>query len=156
MLPVTRLNYQSYGGYEAKEVFEYLFLAEKDKGVFMDWHDALSGEGLKKWLIAISSGARITQGQPLDPFATSMRVLKQTSEWLLNIQENGELVEGTQRRNDQAIIDMISAGLIERGETISLTTLGSKTFDNWVSYEVANNDDEDELPRCLILLENAI
>lgn len=27
--PVTRLNYQSYGGYRAREVLEYLFVAEK-------------------------------------------------------------------------------------------------------------------------------
>ncbi len=28
-IPVTRLNYQSYGGYRAREVLEYLFIAEK-------------------------------------------------------------------------------------------------------------------------------
>ncbi len=28
-VPITRLNYQSYGGYRAREVLEYIFVAEK-------------------------------------------------------------------------------------------------------------------------------
>ncbi len=123
----------------------------------MNWHDALNGEGFKTWLVEIAGGNRILQGQTLDPFTTSMRVLKQTTSWLSQIIEDGTITgTDSQRRIDQAIIDLGSAGLVSRGDSLSVSNLGLATLESWRELNINNDSDDDELARCLILLENAL
>jgi len=121
----------------------------------MNWHEALSGHGFRTWLLNIASGSTIPQGQPLDPFITSMRVLKNVSYWLIDIEENQSL-SSTGRGADQAIIDLTSAHLVERQDSgVYLTDLGKNVLEEWTYADLDNNEDDDEIPRCYILVKHA-
>lgn len=121
----------------------------------MAWNEALTGRGFRSWLIAVAgNNARILQGQDLDPFTTSMRVLKKVAGWIKTIREGQNLNGG--RTANQAITDMASAEFIQHephGPT--LTGLGHAVFDKWKHYDIANAADEDEIPRCLVLIQIA-
>lgn len=120
------------------------------------WHDALTGEGFRGWLLQVARGDRISQGQPLDPFITSMRVLKQVTSWLVSVEELGQL-DSEGRRAEQALVDMVAAELVVRQQdSIALTDLGHDVLRKWQENDIANDDDDDELPRCLALVQGAM
>lgn len=120
----------------------------------MSWTDALTGYGFRNWLLQVASGGRIPQGQDLDPFTTSMRDLKQVSGYLESIQAEGSLDLSSERTTDQRLIDLGSAELVSRTDR-TLTNLGRNVLRRWRDVGIANDEEEDEIPRCLVLVQEA-
>lgn len=117
----------------------------------MTWYEALNGKGFQDWLLRVAGGNRVPQGRRLDPFATSMRVFKFETPKLQEVRQSENLTTG----NDpgQNIVDLKAAGLVDRvGDGVKLTRLGTQVLDKWIHYGVGNESDDDELPRCLIVV----
>lgn len=141
----------------------------------MLWHSALTGYGFRDWIKTLTRGDRISQGQPLDPFSTSMRVFKYSNSWIGAINTNGYLSDRDSGDKSQSITDLQKAQLV-RAESVegqqneeqieingqavnikrvSLTQLGENTLRDWQNHDLMNNNDDDELPRCLVLIQHA-
>lgn len=123
----------------------------------MAWYNSLTGKGFRDWLLSVTGVARISQGQRLDPFATSMRVFKQASGWLLAI-ERGEQPEarggGGRQQN---VTDLQSAELVVRdGGTVMLTPLGGAVLARWRDCGITTDEDQHELARCVAVVGLAI
>lgn len=121
----------------------------------MFWYKSLNGQGFRQWILDVASGTRISQGQRLDPFATSMRVFKDVSTRLAYIEEHQRLDVGGDP--NQAVTDLRGAQLIQ-GSTASanLTDLGQAVLHRWRELGIDNNQDDDELPRCIVVVRLAI
>lgn len=116
----------------------------------MSWHEVLSGEAFKKWLIKLTQRTHLPSGARLDPFATSLRRSGPISAKLSQI-ENGETLSGD---SAQAITDLVQIGLVTKdANAVSLTELGNNTLIQWRGLELDNDEVELETARCLILVK---
>lgn len=116
----------------------------------MTWEDLILSPEFNKWILERTSSAQIPQGSRLDPFITSMRVSGQAVPWLAEIRKTGSLTVP----NDitQATADMRGAGLLQsENSQIVLTQLGSKIADEYAAFAILDSDEENELPRCMLL-----
>ncbi len=116
----------------------------------MPWYDSLTGRGFRDWLVTITAGARVPQGQRLDPFATSMRVFKQAGDWLTAIEGGvAPAFRGGHGRH-QNEIDLQAADLVVRGHpATSLTPLGHAVLARWRECGICDDEDTHELARCV-------
>lgn len=122
----------------------------------MTWYEPLTGQEFREWLLQVGRQARISQGTSLDPFGTSNRHLRRVTEFLRSI-EQGEEIEGGERRRQQAPVDLASAGLIERGEDGDhLSEMGRTVLEEWRGLGIADDLPEHEVPRCLVLYRHAL
>jgi hypothetical protein len=84
-----------------------------------------------------------------------MRVFKRVSSRLDQIE-----VTGSPGGNDpsQNITDLAQGGLVERtgAEQARLTVFGQTVLAEWHRLDVANEVDEDDLPRCLVVVQEAM
>lgn len=120
------------------------------------WANNLNGQGFREWLLELvppGKAIRLSPGQTLDPFGSSMRTLSTQAKVWMTAFRKGEELEG-ERRESQALSDLRSAGLIEAGSN-SLTLLGDTVLDRW--EQVALSDGfENELPLAVALLLEAL
>jgi len=110
----------------------------------MIWYEALNGSGLLRWLEAVAGTNHVAQGQPLDPFATSMRVSKRIAPWLDTIERQGPELTSGGHDVTQVGADLGRAGLVvrEAGKAIpsgssvliNLSGRGDKDVDTAASY----------------------
>lgn len=123
----------------------------------MRWHDFLTGLAFRQWILEVAGGTRIRQGQPLDPFGTSMRDFKPVSEWLATV-EHGQSLPGRGGSGVQDATDLKSTLLVEAQDdgSLVLTDFGSEVLAGWREHEVANSEQEDELVRCVIFANSAL
>jgi hypothetical protein len=85
-----------------------------------------------------------------------MRVLKRVPDWLTMVEQN-QALNFSGHKADQAVTDMSAARLVERGGAfVNLTEFGRSVLRRWRDAGVANDGDDDELPRCLVLLQQAL
>lgn len=118
----------------------------------MRWHDVLTGRGFQSWIESITGGSNIRAGEALDPFTTSNRRLIRVAGWLQNIHDQGTVGADTPRTEEQAIIDLGRAKLVEReGTGVRLTELGAQVLSSWRDLNVANNSSDHEIARSIIL-----
>lgn len=133
----------------------------------MRWHDVLTGQGFKDWIVLLTEGSRITTGKALDPFTSSNRKLVRVSEFLENIQrdgspdlpieklENGIVTIENKRKIDQAVVDLKRAYLVS-DDGKSLSGLGDIVLESWKKYNINDNQEVNEIPRALILIHYAL
>ena len=117
----------------------------------MTWYTILNGQAFRDWLVNVGTASQIRQGQRLDPFVTSMRVTKTISERLAHIDQHQNYTAGD---TNQAIADLAGAGLaLRQAGGVTLTELGRSVLLRWQQLGIDNDDDQDELPRCLVLAQ---
>ena len=119
----------------------------------MDALKLLTG-GFEEWLLdrtGPNSGSRLKHGVKLDVFATSMRTSKPISAHLKELAKGEALgySDSTQR-----ITDLNQTGLVKRtgsgkGE---LTAFGKRVLGEWEQLDVANNKEQDEIVRQVVLV----
>lgn len=119
----------------------------------MEWPDPLTGLAFRTWILAVTSGGRISQGQRLDPFATSMRNFTHVSDWLSKV-ERGEQLEERGGSGRQNVTDLRGARLLEESD-VALSELGRRCLTRWRSLGIASEALVDELPRCLEVVQSA-
>ncbi|MDD5401109.1 MAG: AAA family ATPase [Sulfurimonas sp.] len=119
----------------------------------MRWFDILNSTAFKEWIIATGSGGTLPQGEfKLDPFGSSMRKFNNAHTWLSELNNTG--VFNPSGRESQAKSDLATAGFFI-DETI-FTILGQMTIDKWDAFGIPAGDDDYEIHRCLLLVNNAI
>jgi hypothetical protein len=117
----------------------------------MTW-DVLGRQEWREWLLEVAGGNPVRPGAKLDPFGTSWRVFStQARRWLPRIKA-GEAIGGSQRRADQALIDLRAAHLVQ-AETHELTELGEALLDRW---DALPDQWAYELPMGVALLQEAV
>lgn len=120
----------------------------------MLWRKVVSGQSFREWLNVAIPGPRISQGQKLDPFTTSLRNLKNVGGWLQEL-NSGQRLEARGGTGQQNVTDLRSAELMNReGET--LTELGRNTLQAWITSNANDNTDEHELSRCIVMIGQAL
>ncbi|HEV2174116.1 MAG TPA: hypothetical protein VGR71_11135 [Nitrospira sp.] len=117
------------------------------------WPEVLNGRAFREWLLGIGSGGQISQGQRLDPFATSMRNFAHAAEWMALARERKSLPERG-GSGVQAATDLRSARLLSQDD--SLTALGQRSLDRWEQQGVADSSTDHELLRCAVIVTEAI
>ena len=113
--------------------------------------EALS-TGFTRWLSAVvpTASARIKAGLPLDPYATSMRVNRYISASLGEIDAGKSLSVGDAA---QRVTDLVGAQLVQReGGTPRLTPLGKRILDAWRAIKIADDREDYELPRAVVMV----
>lgn len=116
----------------------------------MIWPDLLTVRAFEAWLVRIAGGERISQGQRLDPFATSMRRFTPVAPWLEQV-SRGEQLPQRGGGGGQAAVDLRSAGLVTTdGRVVALSDLGRECLAGWRAAGVADTDDAGELVRSTI------
>jgi 5-methylcytosine-specific restriction protein B len=116
----------------------------------MSWHDVLTGEAFRNWIVELAGSYRMPEGSALDPFSTSMRRAKFISRNLAALDQGAPLPG-----NDpaQAITDLSSMGLVRRVEGGGqLTELGQRVLLTFRRLDLDNDREELDLARCLVLL----
>src|SRR5215208_1697714 len=95
----------------------------------MAWDDIFRRVGSRDWLLEVAGSGKVSEGERLDPFGTSWRVLStQARRWLPLLQE-GQPIPGS-RRPDQALSDLRAANLVQ-ADGRELTPLGQAVLDSW-------------------------
>lgn len=117
----------------------------------MRWFDILSNKAFKEWIINAGSGASLRQGNfRLDPFVSSLRKFNTAHSVLSTFNQTG-----TFNLTAQMKTDLTSAGFIEsRSETF--TKLGQMTINKWTELNIPDSDNDYEIHRCLLLVNNSI
>lgn len=119
------------------------------------WTDVLSGVAFRAWLLEVASGSRIKR-VPLDPFATSMRNFRKASEWL-SLVESGTDLPSRGGAGNQAQTDLKSARLLDvDAGSVSLSQLGENVLARWRENDIADDQSENELARCLVVIQEAV
>jgi len=117
----------------------------------MNWNSVITGESFEKWIQTKLSPDRISQGQRLDPFATSMRDFVAASANLLLVKQGRPLPQrggaGNQSRTDLASAMLVTGG----NDEVLLTDLGESVWQQWQKAGVADDRADHELPRCIIV-----
>lgn len=118
----------------------------------MIWPDLLTVKAFESWLVRVAGGERISQGQRLDPFATSMRKFTPVAPWL-ELVSRGEQLPHRGGGGGQATVDLRSAGLVTTdGADVALSELGRECLAGWRDAGVANTEDAGELVRSTVAI----
>jgi hypothetical protein len=118
----------------------------------MGW-EALQGPQWEQWLLAVAGKNRVRSGHDLDPFGTSWRRLSsQAREWMPMIASGEAINNGKGRRDEQALIDLRGAALVEHG-IHTLTPFGTAVLSRW---EELDTDWKFELPLAIALLQEGL
>ncbi len=89
------------------------------------FNDVLTGDAYERWIAEVTRTARIPQGSPLDPFATSLCTIDQAATELFNV------VAGRPVPGDaiQTVRDLRAMHLADEGN--APTALGTATATAW-------------------------
>jgi hypothetical protein len=121
----------------------------------MSWHDSLTGEAFRVWLENRLAGTKLSPGQRLDPFGTSMRTFSNGAEWL-ECAERGDPLPARGGSGVQNFTDLRSAVLVAGSHSEpTLTELGGNVLARWRDVDVADADWAHELPRCYAVTQEA-
>jgi len=112
--------------------------------------------GFEQWLKHVTGHdtpvARISPGQPLTPYSTSMRVTKPQTEWLTQIERKVPLAgDATQKYRD-----LRAAGLLPLDQTVRLSSLGRTVLTEWRRLQVDDANDGHEVVRAATLCRLAL
>lgn len=108
--------------------------------------------GFQRWLKDVSPNSEngsLSPGRTLDPYATSMRTSKNFVADLISVADDGHLVasDTTQRFADLRRADLVQGD----HEAPALTDLGDAVLNNWRQLGIANEDEEYEVARAIVL-----
>lgn len=120
-----------------------------------NWHDVLTGEAFRAWLIALTQRSKVSPGTRLDPFATSLRRSGFIPGYLNSIEQGSvdKIKDPT-----QALTDLAQIGVARKTEVSGgvLTPLGLAVQAEWKSLEIDDETNQHEIARCIVLVREGI
>lgn len=121
----------------------------------MSWHDVLTGEAFRHWIVQLTRPYKVSQGAPLDPFETSGRRSGKITGNLARL-ELGEPLTGSDPA--QVITDFIKARLAYRiqEQGPGITEYGQRVLSQWRELVLCDESEEHDVARCLVMVRAGI